>query len=410
MIRRHIEEAFRAALADTPVVLVNGARQTGKTTLVRAMAKGLEHARYLSLDDAGVLASASQDPVGFVADAKGTLIIDEVQKVPTLFAAIKASVDRDRQPGRFLLTGSANVLMLPHLSDSLAGRMEILTLRPLSQGEIAGQRETFVDRVFHGSPVAQGRTNERNPLLAERIHRGGYPEALVRAEARRRKWFASYLTAILQRDIRDLSNIEGLADTPRLLALLAARSAGLLNVAEVSRSSGIPHSTLQRYLALFEAAFLIHRMPAWTANLGKRLVKSPKLMLADTGFMAYLLNTSEAAVLEDAHYSGRFLETFVGCELLKQIEWSETGPALMHYRTSGGAEVDFVLEEGGRRVVGVEVKRSKTVTSSDFDGLKALAGDTKSRFTAGIVLYGGEEALPFGDRLWALPIHHLWTE
>jgi predicted AAA+ superfamily ATPase len=409
MIKRNIEPDLRAAMADTPVVLINGARQTGKTTLAQSLVKGIAGASYATLDDAGALAAAATDPQGFLDGLGSTAVIDEIQKAPELFPAIKMSVDRDRQPGRFLLTGSANVLMLPQLSESLAGRMEIITLRPLSQGELAGRRERFIDRLMEGKKWrSPAETPGDKAQLAERVCRGGYPEVVQRRSSRRRPWFASYLTTILQRDIRDLSNIEALADGPRLMALLAARSGALLNMAEVSRSAGIPHSTLQRYLALLETTFLIHRIRPWTSNLGKRLVKSPKLLLGDTGFMSHLLNASESTILGDPNLAGRFIETFVGCELLKQIEWSVSRPILLHYRTSAGAEVDFVLEAGGRRVAGVEVKLAKTLKKEDFRGLRSLASDAKSNFAAGVVLYSGDQCISFGDSLWAVPFDSLW--
>jgi hypothetical protein len=409
MFKRNSEVMVRRALGDTPVVFLNGARQTGKTTLVRALAATLPDATYVTLDDASVLAAAVHDPAGFLRQLTGTVIIDEVQKAPALFPAIKVSVDQDRRPGRFLLTGSANVLALPALSESLAGRMEIITLRALSQGEFDGQREGFVDRLLAGEAIPSRDPACPMAAVALRIHRGGYPEAAQRPPDRRASWFASYLTAILQRDVRDLSHIAGLTETPRLLALLAARSGSILNVAEVSREAGIPYTTLHRYLALFEATFLVHRIPAWSANLGKRLVKAHKLLLCDTGFMAYLLNAAEGQLLDDPRLSGHALETFVGCELLKQRDWSPHRPALFHYRTAAGAEVDFVLEAGTRRIVGIEVKRATTLKSGDFRGLRSLAADAGDRFVAGVVLYSGEQVLPFGDRLWAVPMGGLWS-
>lgn len=410
MFRRFSEDLIQTAMSDTPVVLLNGARQTGKTTLVQLIAGKLKQSTYLTLDDASTLSAAAHDPRGFIEGLAGTMIIDEVQKAPALFPAIKLTVDRDRRPGRFLLTGSANVMTLPTLCESLAGRMEIITLRPLSQGEIDGSRETFIDRLFADGTMSVSSKPVSRDSLAERIHRGGYPPVVQRPAGRRGNWFASYLTGILQRDIRDLSNIEGLTETPRLLSLLAARAAGLLNMAEVSRDAGIPHTTLQRYLALFETTFLIQRIPAWSANLGKRLVKAPKLLLGDTGFMAYLLNASEKSVVEDTRLAGRFLETFVGGELLKQIEWSMHKPRLLHYRTGAGAEVDFVLETGGQRVAGVEVKLAATLKTEDFRGLRSLSGDAKSRFSAGVLLYAGEQVIPFGGNLWAVPISGLWNQ
>ena len=410
MIRRNIEPLIKAALADTPVVLINGARQTGKTTLVRALAAGFAKAAYITLDDSTVLAGVVANPRGYLSGLEGTVIIDEAQMAPALFPAIKMAVDEDRSPGRFILTGSANVLMLPKISESLAGRVEILTLRPFSQGELEGKSETFIKRLFAGKGCKLRERTRGGASLAQRIHRGGYPEAIRRTAGRRRNWFASYLTTILQRDIRDLSNIAGLTDTPRLLALLASRSAALLNISELSRSAGIPHTTLQRYLALFEAAFLIHRIPAWTANTSKRLVKAPKILLGDTGFMAHLLNSSEDAVLNNANLSGRFLETFVGCELLKQIEWEAHKPVLMHYRRAAGQEVDYVLEEGSQRVAGIEVKLSHAVNAHDFAGLRCLAEDAGKHFAGGVILYTGETTVPFGPHLWAMPISELWAD
>ena len=410
MLRRHITGCLEAALADTPVVLLNGARQTGKTTLVRTVAAERPGSSYVTFDDPTALAAAAHDPCAFIDRlAAGMAVIDEVQKVPSLFPAIKMAVDRERQPGRFLLTGSANVLMLPRSSESLAGRMEILTLRPFSQGEIGAVREDFLDRVFNPSALRVGEVPSCRGGLPGRILAGGYPEAVRRSSAsRRRAWFASYLTAILQRDVRDLSNIVGLTEVPRLLSLLATRSAGLLNMSEISRSAGIPNTTLQRYLVLLEATFLVHRVPAWSTNVGKRLVKAPKLLLGDTGLMAYLVNVSERGLLDDANLGGRFLETFVGNELLRQREWHGCHTAVYHYRSVSGREVDFVLENVDRTVVGVEVKSSGVVKAGDFAGLRDLAAGVGERFVAGVVLHPGARAVPFGPGLWALPLQELW--
>jgi uncharacterized protein len=410
MIRRNIEPLIREALTDTPVVLINGARQTGKTTLVRALVSDIQKATYVTLDDPAVLAGAAADPHGFLNGLEGTIVIDEAQMVPALFRAIKMAADEDRRPGRFILTGSANILMLPKIGESLAGRMEILTLRPFSQGELEGRSETFIRRLFSGKGFRIHRRSQSDLSMAKRIHRGGFPEPVRRSASRRKTWFTSYLTMILQRDIRDLSNITGLVETPRLLALLASRSATLLNISELSRSAGIPHTTLQRYLALFEAAFLIHRVPAWATNVSKRLVKSSKILLGDTGFMAHLLNTSEETVLKNDNLSGRFLETFVGCELLKQIEWDDLKPALMHYRRAAGQEVDYVLEEGAGRIAGIEVKSSHTVTTHDFAGLRCLAEDAGANFAGGVILYAGDKVIPFGPHLWAVPIAEMWSD
>jgi len=409
MIRRHIAPFLRAALADTPVALLIGARQTGKSTLVQDIAATAHPARYFTFDDAGVLAAAQADPTGFLAGMDGPIVLDEVQRAPELFLALKAAVDRDRRPGRFLLTGSANVLLLPRLADTLVGRMEVLTLWPFSQGEIAGVTEGFVDAVFADSLPRLSTTPEDWSVLLESMLRGGYPEVLERpAGDRRSAWFASYINTLLQRDVRDLSHIEGLTAVPRLLSLLAARTTALLNFSELSRSSAMPQSTLKRYLALLETTFLLQPLPAWSSNLGKRLVKAPKVILNDTGLVASLLALSKDRLIADRTLAGPLLENFMVMELRKQAAWSRTRPQIFHYRTQTGQEVDIILENAAGQLVGVEIKASATVGAQDFKGLHALAGATGKHFRRGIVLYTGAETLPFGTRLHALPVQAVW--
>ncbi len=409
MYRRNIELHINTALKDTPVVFVSGARQTGKTTLVRKIARDLPSATYLTLDDASVLAAATHDPAGFLYGLPGTVVIDEVQKAPALFPAIKAGVDRDRKPGRFLLTGSANILVLPKVSESLAGRMEIVSLWPLSQGEMEGVQEDFISRLFKSAPFRAGHGGSPKKDIVQRVLRGGFPEAVGRRDGERRcAWFGSYLTAILQRDVRDLAHIEGLSDMPRLLSILTARIGGLLNLADISRAIGIPHSTLKRYLALLETTFLVRTIPAWSANLGKRLVRAPKLYLCDSGLAAYLNGLNHLTYQDNSPQKGPLFENFVLAELLKQASWSNTPVTLTHFRTSTGKEVDFVVEAADGRLAGLEVKSASTVRSDDFDGLKELAHHLKSRFVRGVVLYAGDGIIPFGDRLWAVPIEGLW--
>ena len=410
MYRRNIAPLVREALQDTPVVLLNGARQTGKSTLVRGGMLGNSDTRYLTLDEAGVLAAAEADPAGFLSGLTGPVILDEVQRSPGLFPAIKAEVDRDRRPGRFLLTGSANVLLLPRLSESLAGRVEILTLWPLSQGEIEGVEERFVDAVFSADPLPFLEEQDEPLGLYDRLLRGGFPEALARgSEARRRAWFGSYVTTILQRDVRDLSNIEGMTDLPRLLSLLAARSASLVNYAELSRSASMPQSTLKRYVSLLEATFLVRTLPAWSSNLSKRLVRSPKLLLCDTGLISSLQGLSAERLASNPVLVGPLLEIFVAMELQKQSAWSATQPRLFHFRTQTGQEVDVVLEDAAGRVVGVEVKASATVGARDFRGLRALAEASGDRFRRGFVLYTSRTTVPFGENLHALPVSSFWS-
>lgn len=413
MYRRNIEPLLLAALADTPVVLLNGARQTGKSTLAQRLAENKWPARYVTLDDVTVQAAARSDPQSFLSAYDGPVIIDEIQRAPELFLPIKLTVDRNRGPGRFLLTGSANVLLLPTLSDSLAGRMEILTLWPLSQGEINGDKEDFVDRVlakdFNLSAFQSKRLEIRREELIGLILRGGFPEIVGRQDAgRRQTWFRSYLTTILQRDVRDLSNVEGLTEFPRLLTLLATRVANLLNLSDVSRATTISQTTLKRYLTLLQATYLVSLMPPWTSNLGTRLVKSPKLMLSDTGLLTALLGVDEDRLLENSTLLGSMLENFAAMEIRKQTTWSRTQPQMFHFRTHTGQEVDIVLEEASGRLVGIEVKASASVNKNDFKGLQALATLSGKNFRRGVVLYTGPEAVSFGKDLLALPITALW--
>lgn len=409
MYRRNISTPLDESLGDTPVVLLNGSRQTGKSTLVQSGMIEDRGARYLTLDDAGVLAAAETDPAGFLSGFEGPIILDEIQRSPGLFPAIKAEVDRERRPGRYLLTGSANVLLLPKLSESLAGRMEILTLWPLSQGEIEGAEESFIDAAFSEGSVSLRDEARGTSELIERLLRGGYPEALGRrSEVRRQAWFGSYVTTILQRDVRDLSNIEGLTELPRLLSLLAARVASLVNYAELSRSASMPQSTLKRYISLLQATFLVHTLPAWSGNLGKRLVRSPKLLLCDTGLISGLQGLNAGRLASEPNLVGPLLENFVAMELMKQSAWSRTKPRLFHFRTQTGQEVDVVLEDAAGRVVGIEVKASATVGARDFNGLRALAEASGEQFRRGIVLYTGRSSIPFSKNLYALPVSSLW--
>jgi predicted AAA+ superfamily ATPase len=407
MLSRHAAARLRTALADRPVVLLHGARQTGKTTLVRAVAEEAG-ARYVTLDDLTMLAAARDDAAGFVAGFAQPLVLDEVQRAPELLVAIKAAVDRKRIPGCFLLTGSSNVLLVPRVAESLAGRMEIVNLWPFSQGEIERAVEGFIDAAFGDAPPELSRASS-SVRLTECILHGGYPEAFpIESAVRRRAWFDAYVTTILQRDVRDLARIEGLTELPRLLALLAARPMAQLNYADLSRGTGLPQSTLKRYFALLETVFLVRLLPPWHANIGKRLVKTPKVLLTDTGLAAHLMGIDEARVAHERSLLGGLLESFVAMELVKQASWSADPPALYHFRTHEGDEVDLVLERRGGALVGIEVKSAARVTAADFKGLRTLAAIAGRRFRRGIVLYTGAEIVPFGAGLFALPVEALW--
>lgn len=333
-----------------------------------------------------------------------------MQRAPDLFRVIKRSVDRDRRPGRFLLTGSANALVLPQVSESLAGRVEILSLHPLSQGEMEGHREGFVDSCFADTFRLKKPLALAWPDLVDRIVPGGFPEVLTRKPARRGAWFDAYVTSILERDVRDLANIHALRELPRLLKFIAARSAGIVNQSDLSRDSQIPLTTLQRHWALLEAVFLVRTLPAWSSNLGSRLIKAPKLYLNDSGLLCHLLGTDAARLKNDDLMTGAVLDTFVAGEVTKQATWCATRPTLAHFRTQKQSEVDLVLEDAKGRIVGIEVKKTATPSSGDFKGLRALREAAGKKFLRGMVLCLCENTVAFEENLHAVPMGALWAK
>jgi predicted AAA+ superfamily ATPase len=404
---RHLLPRIREALGDRPVVVLVGPRQVGKSTLALGLIESGELSRYLSLDDVVTLAAARADPAGFVAGLPQGSVIDEVHRAPELYLAIKARVDRDRRPGSFLITGSADVLVLPGIADALVGRAEIVTLLPFSAGELSGQHEDFVAWAFSSEFAAQPSAVSESEI-ASRIVRGGFPEPSLAGDRSRRRWFGSYVTTIVQREIRDLAGIAGLADLPRLFTMLAARSASLLNTAELSRTSGLPQTTLRRYLTLIEGAFVATTLPAWTGDPGRRLARAPKLHMTDSGLAAWLTGADEQRLLTDRERLGALLESFVAMEIRKQLGWSSIDARMTHYRSHSGLEVDLVLEDRAGNMLGIEVKAAATVRADDVRGLRRLSEQVPKRWHRGVVLYLGSEAVPFGERLDALPISALW--
>ncbi|MEI8293906.1 MAG: ATP-binding protein [bacterium] len=409
MIARNLASNCSAALRDTPVLLLAGARQTGKSTLAKELAGSPASERsFFTLDDPSTLSAARRSPDSFLEDAGSQCLIDEVQRAPELFLPMKKRVDAERLPGRYLLTGSANIFALPRLADSLAGRMEVQVLWPFSQGELEGVREGFVDECFHGGDGFQEAAVEWGDL-SERVARGGYPEAVLRSQvARRRAWWEAYLQTMLERDVRDLADIAGLQELPHLLRVLASRIGGLQNFAEVGRVVGISSSTLKRYIALLKAVYLHIEIPAWHRNLEKRLIKAPKTYLNDSGLVCHLRGVDARALAGDRNRAGSVMENFVAMELMKQITWSDTRPRLHHYRDVSGNEVDFVLESPDGRVVGIETKCASDIGKNDFRGLEDLARAVGEDFIRGIILHTGSHRLLFGKNLLALPIATLW--
>lgn len=405
LFTRRIEPRIAEAMADTPVVLLAGPRQAGKTTLVRQVAQG--RLRYLTLDDDLTLLSAQQDPVGMIRSLDRA-VIDEIQRAPQLLLAIKKSVDEDRRPGRFVLTGSANLMALPTVADSLAGRIETLSLLPLSQCEIEGRSTNWLDTVFAGQ-LPQPGSSSRTDDLVGRVLRGGYPEVMSRSTARRRTtWARQYLDSIIQRDIPDVAGIERLDQLPRFLRALAQTAGQMCNYTQLAGQVGLDGKTAAKYVGIFEQMYLLKRVDVWARNRLNRVVKTPKLQFIDSGLLATLLDLTAQEVENDRTRFGNVLETFVFAELLKHTTTAEGDYRLMYYRDADKVEVDVVIENAAGQLVGVEVKATATVKESALRGLKKLSGLAGDSFKMGILLYDGDEIMPVGDRIWAAPLSTLW--
>ena len=406
-VSRFAESRLLDALADTPVVLLQGPRQSGKTSLARTVAEPRGYG-YLTFDDDNLAGAARTDPVGFVSDLPPRMVLDEVQRVPEIFTSIKAVVDRDRMPGRFLLTGSANVLLLPRLADSLAGRMEPQRLYPLAQCEIEQGHAGFLPQLFSAA-FKLARYERLGAGLAQRIVAGGYPAALARSESRRRDWYRAYIQALVQRDVRDLARIGALDVMPKLLEHAAAHTAQLLNISELAGPFQVSRPTIRDYVTLLERVFLVEQLPPWHLRQLSRLVKTPKIHLADTGLACALLRVDAPTLYQNRGLLGQMLETFIFQELRRQASWADAPIAFHHFRDRDDHEVDIVLERGVGELAGIEVKAAGTVRDSDFRGLVKLKEVAGSRFVCGVVLYDGDVTVRFGPDLFAVPMGALWN-
>jgi predicted AAA+ superfamily ATPase len=407
LVARRAQALVGEALADTRVVLVNGARQAGKSTLTRLATADRADTTVRLLDDPAVLRAAQEDPVGFV-DHDGLMVIDEIQLAPELLRPIKLKVDLDPRPGQFILTGSSRILALRTLPDALPGRMEIIELWPFSQGEIAGKPDRFVDAAFrHGPALSHTSTLRRRDYLESAVA-GGFPEAVRRAPRRRAAFFDSYLTTLIERDVLELSSIERRGELMKLLALLAGGAGHLLVPGTLAGQSGIPRTTLVRYLELLASVFLIKSIPAWSSNLTRRAIGTPKLAFVDTGVACHLIGQDPVRLSEPGGAAGPIVENLVLMELARQLTWSDERASLHHYRTKDGVEVDAVMQTPDGRVIGVEVKAGSNVRTEDLRGLRQLADALGDRFIAGYVLYAGQQTLPFGEKIRALPLDALW--
>jgi predicted AAA+ superfamily ATPase len=401
---RLAEQRINDAMSDTRVVLIVGPRQSGKTTLAKKMANA--EMEYYTLDNATTLEAARRDPVGFVR-GMNRAIIDEIQRAPELLLAIKESVDNDQRPGRFLLTGSANLMTLPRVADSLAGRMEVVRLLPLAQSEIKSAGGSFLLDVFRNDAKA-GESIVGDDLMAA-VLAGGYPEALGRkTSTRRQDWYADYIQAIVQRDVRDVAQIEQIAQMPRLLRILAEHSGQLVNYSGIGAAIGMNHITTQKYVGIFESLFLARTLQPWFSNTLKRLTKTPKIHFLDSGLLASLRDLSIDRLRAERGPFGQLLETFVFAEILKLASGGEERFEFSHFRDKEQNEVDIVIEDRRGRIVGIEVRAAATVSSADFSGLRILAEASGERFASGLVLYDHEKVIPFGERLYAVPFSALW--
>mgnify|MGYP003114892209 FL=1 len=406
MFKRFVERQAEEALSDTPVVLIVGPRRAGKTTLVRKM--GEAGRTYITLDDQTVLDAAQSDPAGFIRGLDKA-IIDEIQRAPDLLLAIKKMVDEDYRPGRFLLTGSANVLTLPRVADSLAGRMETLQMLPLAQAEIEGRSPDFLERLFAGKLESQPKAIVGDDLV-HLVLRGGFPEAIAReSERRRQDWSRSYLSSILTRDLRDIADMEKLTELPKFVRLLAEHSGQLVNYSQLGAGIDVSHKTGQRYVGLLEQVFLIATVQPWFTNALKRIVKTPKLHFLDSGLLASARGLTFDRVKADRGTFGALLESFVFSEVLKLMTALDLRLTPYHFRDRDMREVDIVLERDDGRIAAIEVKASATVKAGDFSGLRALAEACGDRFAFGAVLYDNTDLVPFGDRLAAAPLSSLWS-
>lgn len=411
MIQRHLESLVLESLTDFPVVLMTGARQVGKSTLVQALCQRQWRAAYLTLDHRTLLDAALTDPDGLIAANPGPVAIDEVQRAPDLLRAVKLQVDRRREPGRFLLTGSANILTLKHVSETLAGRIALHQLHPFSYAELHRHSAppTIVQRllktadprsVIKGLPHAKAQTSQQ--LLTHILH-GGYPEpALAEKASLRTKWFEAYRKTYIERDILELQMVERLPEFSRLMLLAAARTGQVLNFADLGRDAGLPYVTLRRYMQLLEQTYQVTLVPPFFSNVSKRLSKAPKLYWNDTGMATHLLDVHDPDALQRHPKLGALVETWVAQELLKLLALSPEPMRLYGWRLQSGPEVDFLIEKGNR-FLAIEAKWGRQIDQSALNAVRMLQEQLGNRLIMSIVLYGGEEVLALGPQLAAVP-------
>ena len=408
---RFVERQLREAIEDTPVVVIHGPRQCGKSTLALMLSDSTHEYKYLTFDDDTVMTAAKLDPLGFCLRLPNKVIIDEVQRVPSIFTAIKYIVDQNRTPGRLILTGSSDAMSMPQVAESLAGRVEIIRLYPFAQAEFRKEQEnnTLLYHIYHGSfATLTNKTYQRlGPKLSEMIVRGSFPSALQRHKERRvQRWYTEYTQALVQRDIHQLAEIRKAEAVPKLLEVCALHSAQVMNFSKLSALLSLSQTTLKDYLSLLKQLFLIDELPAYHNNLLKRLSKSPKLHLLDTGLACAIMGLNSEALELNRTYLGALVETWVFQELSKQASFLDERIKFSHYRTNTKVEVDIILESF-KGIIGIEVKATASVNFSDFKGLAKLRDELGEKWFMGILFYDGEYILPSGEGLWAVPLSAL---
>ena len=409
LLARHLRPQVLEALAESRAVALLGARQVGKSTLVADLAATDYRARYVNLDDEATANAARADPTGLIAGISEPAVIDEIQRAPGLLLAIKQRLDSNRSRGQFLLTGSANILTLPTVTDALPGRIEYLNLWPLSQGELRDRRETFIDDLFEGRFPEVTDAPVGRDAVAQTLVIGGYPELQKRSPRGRSRFFSSYVASIIGRDLDDVANVRNVENVERLLFVIAARSGGLTSFHGMAGDLGLDTNTVRAHTKILEDLFLVHQLRPWHVNLGSRQIKSPKLHIVDSGLLAYLIGANDRRIADDGGVAGSLLESFVAMELLRQASWTREPVQLFHYRDKQQREVDVILERHSGEIIGIEAKASATPAPNDFAGLRYLRDKLGSRFKGGAVLYVGANALPFGDRLTAVPVSGIWS-
>jgi predicted AAA+ superfamily ATPase len=412
LLRRNVENIVKETLNDTPVTVIQGARQVGKSTLAIMVAQDFNYTS-VTLDSEITIAAAKENPYEFVSQKKdGLLIIDEIQKYPELLNSVKLSVDKDRRPGRFLITGSANILELRDSNESLAGRAETIFLEPFSVGEMRGIKEDFVSVLMNEDILSslQKVTPMTRTEYAQFIESGGYPDAQKRISRRRKAYFKNYLSRVLDHDAVELSGLAHIDRLQTIYAFLAGNPAQTYIRANVSRTLGIPESSMNAYIHLLKNLCLLHSLPSWGKNYSKRAVNRPKIILSDTGLVCSVngITADFLSNIENGNALGPLLEAFVITEIIKQQTWSSVDYTLFHYRDSDNKEVDLLLELKCGKIIAFEIKASSSFSNSDFSGMKLLRNLLGERFHCGILLYTGSDVLPFGEKLYAAPISTIW--